>query len=212
MTLVQWMMIILSVIVVAVPFAESQVYVQWQQSSSEIKTKKITRLHLFLHDMASGKDPSSVKVVDHSNTYNSPGYFGFVAMADDILREGPEPTSKAIGRAQGLIAFASREEFAEIMSMSFVFTDGEFKGSSASILGRNPIFQPVREMPIIGGTGSFRFARGFVVSKTHWVDVTTHDLTEKYHLTALLKKRGELRVFDRRRELRVTSLLSSSKN
>ncbi|KAI3966062.1 hypothetical protein MKW92_040599 [Papaver armeniacum] len=185
MALVQSMMIIFSVIVVAVPFAESQVDDQWQQASYGIETQKITRLHLFLHDMVSGKNPSAVKVADHSNTYNSPGYFGFVAIADDILTEGPEPTSKAIGRAQGLIAFASREEFAEVMSMSFVFTDGEFKGSSVSILGRNPILQSVREMPIIGGTGSFRFARGFAVSKTHWVNVTTHDLIEEYHLTIM---------------------------
>ncbi|OVA06293.1 Plant disease resistance response protein [Macleaya cordata] len=176
------LLLILS-LVVAAPLAESQVD-EWHESSYGVGAEKVTRLHLYLHDMVSGKNPSVVKIADHPNT-NSPGFFGFLAMADDPLTEGPEPTSKTLGRAQGLIAFASREEFTDVMSVNFVFTEGDFKGSSLSILGGNQILQPVREMPIIGGTGVFRFARGFVVAKTYWANVTTHDLIEEYHLTVM---------------------------
>ncbi|MBA0649494.1 hypothetical protein Goklo_017052 [Gossypium klotzschianum] len=32
----------------------------------------------------------------------------------------------------------------------------------------DPKSNPVREMPIVGGTGVFRLARGYAVAKTHW--------------------------------------------
>ncbi|KFK44378.1 hypothetical protein AALP_AA1G249700 [Arabis alpina] len=57
------------------------------------------------------------------------------------------------------------------MVFNFVFTEGEFKGSTVSMYGRNPIMAPKgREMPIIGGTGAFRFARGYAQAKTFKID------------------------------------------
>ncbi|KAK7836913.1 dirigent protein 7 [Quercus suber] len=52
--------------------------------------------------------------------------------------------------------------------MNFVFTTRKFNGSSLTILGRNAALQPLREMPIIGGTGAFRLARGFGTAKTYF--------------------------------------------
>ncbi|CAI0402651.1 unnamed protein product [Linum tenue] len=38
--------------------------------------------------------------------------------------------------------------------------------STLSILGRNAVWSPVREMPVIGGSGVFRFARGYAQART----------------------------------------------
>ncbi|KAL7153189.1 hypothetical protein ABFS83_04G149600 [Erythranthe nasuta] len=50
------------------------------------------------------------------------------------------------------------------MSFNFVFTAGEFNGSTLCVLGRNPIEKSDRELPVVGGTGAFRMARGFSIS------------------------------------------------
>ena len=47
------------------------------------------------------------------------------------------------------------------MVMNFAFMEGKYNGSNLSVLGRNRIFSEVREMPIVDGSGLFRFARGY---------------------------------------------------
>ncbi|RZC54355.1 hypothetical protein C5167_013208 [Papaver somniferum] len=117
-------------------------------------------------------------------TKKSLSFFGLLGMTDNILTEGPEPTSTYLGRSQGLLAASSQEEFTLVMATSFVFKGGNFSGSSLSVLGRNP-FMDLVELPIVGGTGAFRFACGFAVVKTHWVNTATHDLIEEYHMTVM---------------------------
>lgn len=58
------------------------------------------------------------------------------------------------------------------MSVNFVFTSGKHNGSSLTVLGRNPVVHSVRELPIIGGTGVFRLARGFALAKTYFINTT----------------------------------------
>ncbi|KAI3683653.1 hypothetical protein L1987_84165 [Smallanthus sonchifolius] len=91
-------------------------------------------------------------------------------MMDDPLTVGPEPGSKLVGRAQGMYASADLKELGLLMVLNYYFTEGKYNGSTLSILGRNSAFTPVREMPVVGGTGIFRFARGYAQAKTHSVD------------------------------------------
>ncbi|XVE99856.1 hypothetical protein REPUB_Repub03eG0237600 [Reevesia pubescens] len=63
--------------------------------------------------------------------------------------------------------------------MSFAFIEGIYNGSSISIVGRNPVLNDVREMPIVGGSGVFRLARGYALAHTIWFDYKTGDATEK---------------------------------
>ncbi|KAL4616114.1 hypothetical protein ACB092_07G175600 [Castanea dentata] len=72
-----------------------------------------------------------------------------------------------------------------VVAMNFVFTTGKFNGSSLTILGRNATLQPLREMPIIGGTGAFRLARGFVTAKTYFLNFTSGDAIVQYHVVAI---------------------------
>uniref|UniRef100_A0ACD5X509 Uncharacterized protein n=1 Tax=Avena sativa TaxID=4498 RepID=A0ACD5X509_AVESA len=52
------------------------------------------------------------------------------------------------------------------MNMNFVFTAGDYKGSSLTIYGRNEVLSAVREMSVVGGAGKFRMARGYVEART----------------------------------------------
>ena len=101
-------------------------------------------------------------------TNKSPSLFGLLNIFDDPLTKGPEPTSMLVGRAQGLYGSVGQKELSLLMAMNFVFTIGKFNGSSLTILGRNAALQPLRDMPIIGGTGAFRLARGFVTAKMYF--------------------------------------------
>ncbi|KAG5043440.1 hypothetical protein JHK87_007355 [Glycine soja] len=47
--------------------------------------------------------------------------------------------------------------------------------------GRNMVLSAVREMPIVGGSGAFRFARGYAQAKTYSFDVQTGDAAVEYN-------------------------------
>ncbi|KAM4099216.1 hypothetical protein ACJW30_07G140100 [Castanea mollissima] len=128
---------------------------------------------------------NAVAVAEASMTNKSPTSFGLVNIFDNPLTEGPEPTSKLVGRAQGLYGSAGQQELDLLMAMNFVFTTGKFSGSSLTILGRNAVFHPIREMPIVGGTGAFRLARGFVTAKTPVLNFTSGDAMIQYHIVAI---------------------------
>ncbi|GAV80544.1 Dirigent domain-containing protein [Cephalotus follicularis] len=151
----------------------------------EAKYEKVTKLQFYFHDTLSGKNPSAVRVAQAIDTNKSPTLFGAIMMIDDPLTEGPDPKSKLVGRAQGLYGSACKEELGLIMALNFGFTDGMYNGSSISLLGKNSAMNPVREMPIIGGTGIFRLARGYALAQTHWIDFTTGDAIVGYNVTVV---------------------------
>ncbi|GLU19547.1 hypothetical protein SLE2022_357930 [Rubroshorea leprosula] len=101
-------------------------------------------------------------------------------MIDDPLTDGPEMSSKMVGRAQGFYALASQEEIGLLMSMNFAFTEGKYNSSTITVLGRNTVFSKVREMPVIGGSGLFWFARGYLQVRTHTFDQKTEGAIVEY--------------------------------
>ncbi|KAK1266454.1 hypothetical protein QJS04_geneDACA009164 [Acorus gramineus] len=129
---------------------------------------KTTHLHFYFHDTVAGRNATAVLSAHPPNPY--PTRFGNVFVIDDPLTEGPEPTSRRVGRAQGMYAFAARDEFSVLMAVDYAFTEGEFRGSGVSVLGRNPVTRAVREFPVVGGSGKFRLARGYALARTRWFD------------------------------------------
>jgi hypothetical protein len=145
----------------------------------------VTRLHFYLHDILSGKNTSAVQVAQAPTTKQSPTFSGSVFIFDDPLTEGPEPTSRLVGRAQGLYGSADQQELALLLAIKFVFTTGKFNASSLTIFGRNSALHPPSEMPIIGGTGVFRLAHGFVIAKAHFLNVTSGNSILDYSVVAI---------------------------
>ncbi|KAI3826335.1 hypothetical protein L1987_00382 [Smallanthus sonchifolius] len=66
-----------------------------------------------------------------------------------------------------------------------VIDDPLTNGSTLSILGANSIFSKVREMPIVGGSGLFRFARGYAFAKTYSFNTTSGDAVVEYDVYVL---------------------------
>ncbi|XP_059462592.1 dirigent protein 21-like [Corylus avellana] len=147
------------------------------------RMEKTTHLHFYFHDILAGTNPTAIRIVKPPN--NSVGGFGTTYMIDDWLTEGLEPTSKAVGRAQGMYAVASQHDLGLLMVINFAFLEGKYNGSALSILGRNPVLHSVREMPIVGGSGVFRLARGYALAKTVRFNPKTGDAVVEYNVSVL---------------------------
>nr|A0A1V1FH01.1 RecName: Full=Pterocarpan synthase 1; Short=GePTS1; AltName: Full=Dirigent protein; Flags: Precursor [Glycyrrhiza echinata]BAX03553.1 pterocarpan synthase [Glycyrrhiza echinata] len=145
--------------------------------------EKFTHLHFYFHDVVTGPKPSMVIVAEPNGKAKNSLPFGTVVAMDDPLTVGPESDSKLVGKAQGIYTSISQEEMGLMMVMTMAFSDGEFNGSTLSILARNMIMsEPVREMAIVGGTGAFRFARGYAQAKFYSVDFTKGDAIVEYDI------------------------------
>ncbi|KAJ8765133.1 hypothetical protein K2173_010622 [Erythroxylum novogranatense] len=142
-----------------------------------------TLVQFYSHETRSGNNPTSVRVAQDSNTDKSSTLFGAIFMADDPLTESPDPNSKLVGRAQGLYGSAGQTETSMITVMSYAFTDGTYSGSSINLLGKNSAQSQVREIPIVGGTGTFRSARGYAIARTYSQDSNTGDAVIGYNVT-----------------------------
>ncbi|KAG8391156.1 hypothetical protein BUALT_Bualt01G0158500 [Buddleja alternifolia] len=147
------------------------------ESITMMRMEKTTHLHFYFQDVLSGKNPTAVKIIGEGIG------FGTTFMIDDKLTEGVEPDSKIIGRAQGMYSLAAQNDAALLMIVTFAFTEWSYNGSSISMLGRNHVFDDVREMPIVGGSGMFRFARGYALAHTVWFDPKTGDASVEYNVT-----------------------------
>ncbi|CAI9774462.1 unnamed protein product [Fraxinus pennsylvanica] len=147
--------------------------------------EKLTHFRVYWHDILSGKKPTSVRIVKPPSNVPASSGFGMISMIDNPLTIGPDLNSTMVGRAQGFYALASQEELGLLMTMNFVFIEGKYNGSTITVMGRNAVFNKVREMPVIGGSGLFRFARGYVQARTQMFDLKTGDATVEYNVYVL---------------------------
>jgi hypothetical protein len=146
---------------------------------------KISHLHFYFHDLLEGTNVTAVDVASAPATDSSLTQFGMVRVMDDWLTEGPEATSKMVGRAQGIYVSSSQEKLHLLMATTFVFESGKYNGSTLSMVGKNAVFDEVREMPIVGGSGLFRLARGYALARTHSFDLKSGNAVVEYNVTVL---------------------------
>ncbi|KAL5203852.1 hypothetical protein ABZP36_008723 [Zizania latifolia] len=122
-------------------------------------------LHFYMHDVLTGSAPTAVQVL------NGPrGHFGDTIVIDDMLTATDSPSSSAVGRAKGQYVWASVGNPELLVTMEVVLTAGPYAGSSVTVVGRDDIGAAVRELSVVGGTGQFRMASGYVLWKTVRLD------------------------------------------
>nr|CAD1842020.1 unnamed protein product [Ananas comosus var. bracteatus] len=95
---------------------------------------------------------------------------------------GPGADVGARGPGQGMYACAALQDLGFLQAMNLVFTAGTYDGSVLTVLGRNAPLHAVREMPVVGGSGLFRFARGYAVARTHDFDAATGNAVVEYNV------------------------------
>ncbi|CAM8929471.1 unnamed protein product [Rhodiola kirilowii] len=156
---------------------------KWVENAQFAK-QKATHLHFFFHDTVSGKNPTALPIAKPANSTSVVG-FGILNMADDPLTVGPSANSTIIGYARGLYGVDGQKEVGLIMALNLVFTGGKYKGSTLALVGHNAALESPREMPILGGTGVFRLARGVAIANTYYFNMTTFDAIVEYNVALL---------------------------
>ena len=129
-----------------------------------------THLSFFMHDITSGSNPTAVKVIKGpGSTLTAPTLgmtFGDTTVIDDPLTATSSPTSAELGRMQGIYMLASQSGAALMVCANLLLTSGAHNGSTLAVMGRDDTGEDVREIPVVGGTGTFRMATGYVLWKT----------------------------------------------
>ncbi|KAK2990236.1 hypothetical protein RJ640_014688 [Escallonia rubra] len=132
---------------------------------------KQTNLVCYMHDYYTGHDTSAMTVAGKNGPSTSIVDFGTLAAIDDAVTEGPDRSSKEIGRAQGMYINSQLDGRALHMMFSVIFTDGKYKGSTLEFQGFDPFIAEEREFSIVSGTGGFRFVKGYVIMTTESMDI-----------------------------------------
>ena len=134
-------------------------------------TDALTHLHFFLHDVVSGSNPTAVQIIKGpaSASPNAiPGMaFGDTTIIDDALTETESPTSPAVGRAQGYYMMSSQSGAVLMVCVNLLLTTGDYNGSTLAVVGSDDVMAATRELSVVGGTGKFRMATGYVVWRTN---------------------------------------------
>ncbi|XP_058190847.1 dirigent protein 21-like isoform X1 [Rhododendron vialii] len=183
-------LVLCSMVVIAMPTVHGidespQAVEKWFEELGRMK-EKVTKIHFYLHDTVNGNNISAVEVAGANVTSQSPtANFGSVYVVDDPLTVGPELNSTILGRAQGMYAYAGIQEVGIQISWNFVFTSGKYNGSTLSVLAQDPIFHMYREMPIVGGSGVFRLARGIATAQTYSANITSLNAVLEFHVIVI---------------------------
>ncbi|KAJ4701858.1 Dirigent protein [Melia azedarach] len=100
------------------------------------------------------------QVASNSNTQPAthPGSGAFIF--HHALTEGPENTSRAVGRAQGFIVPIEQFAHSAFNIIYLTFDTPEYSGS-LTVQAKQVSHKDKEELTVVGGTGSFAFARGY---------------------------------------------------
>ncbi|KAK7390286.1 hypothetical protein VNO78_25588 [Psophocarpus tetragonolobus] len=147
-----------------------------------LKRETLSHFRFYCHDILTGTNPTAIQIVPAVPQFNKTTWFGLVRMVDIPLTLEPELSSKLVGRGEGFYASGSQTELNLLVVMNFALTQGKYNGSTITMLGRNKVFSEVRELPVIGGSGVFRFARGYALARTHTFDPNTMEAVVEYNV------------------------------
>ncbi|KAG6387012.1 hypothetical protein SASPL_152194 [Salvia splendens] len=152
-------------------------------SNARLGPIKETELTVYFQDYSSGPNATVIECPPPSSGLNF-STFGAMFCADDPITEGFEDSSALIARGRGLNVISSLDGSSAHVMLSIVFIGGKYNGSSIEIYGNDPR-TGYREVPVVGGTGKFRLARGYATFETLNFDPVRSHATIRSNLTVL---------------------------
>lgn len=132
-----------------------------------LHNQKLAKIHFYLQGVVGGPNSTMHEVARANVSTEALFSFGKIYVFDDLITAGPGGNSLKLGKAQGIVTSADMRTTAMAENFNAVFTSGVYNGSTLTIAGRNPAMDQQRHLAVIGGTGVFRFTRGFAVVGTY---------------------------------------------
>jgi len=141
----------------------------------------------YMHDNLTGSNETAFPVAGLNGSSSDPFKFGtLVAMSDAITKQPQVTESDAgniVGRAQGTYVNTNLVTGHDtLMVFTIIFQNMEYNGSTLEIQGTDRFDLPEREWAVVGGTGKFRFARGYVLVTTESVSVSRGNAVLKLNI------------------------------
>ncbi|KAJ8633223.1 hypothetical protein MRB53_026559 [Persea americana] len=96
---------------------------------------------------------------------------------------GLDRRSKQIGRAQGIYVNSALDASDLHLLFSIVFTNEKYNGSTIEIQGADRFFLKQREVSVVSRTGCIRFAKGFAVLETVYLDLANLNAVIRFNVT-----------------------------
>ena len=130
---------------------------------------KETKITVYLQLFTGGPKTTSVAVAGAPGRPRTLSEFGTIFVNDANMTEGISYRSPTIGRAQGLYIVSARNGSSSQGLFSLLFSNSQYNGSTLEFQGPGYNLQvggTAREDPIVGGTKTFRFARGYAFFQT----------------------------------------------
>ncbi|KAL3834714.1 hypothetical protein ACJIZ3_009450 [Penstemon smallii] len=155
---------------------------EWLENVKLEKGEILTELHFFVQNQVSGPNQSVYNVAESAITSSSPTKFGRTQVVDHLITTNPEYNSPKVGRIQGIQILDDLHETALTVNWNIIFTDGPYKGSTLTLLGRLVAETRDGELSIVAGSGKFLLARGIAVKRTISTDPKTSNTVLEYHL------------------------------
>jgi len=126
----------------------------------------------YMHDILSGCNKTAFPVAGFNGSSSNPGKFGSLIVISDVITKRPRFTESDsennVGRAQGAYVNTNPVtglDFFMFFTISFD-QNMKYSGSTLEIQGLDRFNQTQSEYAVVGGTGNFRFARGYAVVTT----------------------------------------------
>ncbi|XP_058108839.1 dirigent protein 11-like [Magnolia sinica] len=150
--------------------------------AKDTRTKE-TNMVFYMQDWETGPKVTSIPVAGINGVNSTGSKFGAILVLDDAITEGVDRNSKELGRARGIFVVSSLD--ASVLSYMFtiVFTDGDYKGSTLQIQGLEPLLLQRREVSVVSGTGMFRFAMGYAILESAFLDLANLNAVVKMIVT-----------------------------
>ncbi|KAH7861188.1 hypothetical protein Vadar_022818 [Vaccinium darrowii] len=134
---------------------------------------KETNLTLYIHEFSGGPNATAAIVTGIPGKVWSYPSFGTIFLIDDPITTGLDMNSPEIARGQGIYVTSSLDGGKAHATVSVVFSDKKYNGSTLEIQGNSVQSSKIAEYAVVGGTGKFRFATGFVTLEVLFYDPTT---------------------------------------
>ncbi|MCO5576979.1 hypothetical protein L7F22_030800 [Adiantum nelumboides] len=149
---------------------------------------RVKNMVFYMHDvLAPAASATAVRVAAQKGKLRGSPSLGATLVFDDKLTEGPNPKSTEIGRGQGLYTLASLTSADLLLVFTAIFHRPTiYNGSTLCLHGSDRVFLPEREIGVVGGTGHFRWARGYATLSTVSFSLSSGNAIIKFNLTLLL--------------------------